>query len=68
MDRTQLLELVPHYVAMLLLVFVVLTSVRAVAGEVGFWVELAIVVVVVFGYRPIVLRLGLGPSIWEETS
>jgi hypothetical protein len=65
MDRDQLIELVPHYVAMLILVFVVLGIVQAVVGEIGFWFEFAIVVVVVFAYRPIVLRLGMGPSIWE---
>jgi hypothetical protein len=65
MDRSQLIELVPHYVAMLLLVFVVLAAVRAVAGDVGFWIELAIIAVVVFAYRPIVVQLGVGPSSWE---
>jgi hypothetical protein len=52
---------------MLLLVFLVLAGVRAVAGAIGFWIELAIVVVVVFAYRPIVIRLGVGPSSWVET-
>ena len=65
MDRSQLIELVPHYVAMLLLVFLVLAGVRALAGEVGFWIELAIIAVVVFAYRPVVMRLGVGPSGWE---
>jgi len=65
MEREQLIELVPHYLAMLLLVFVVLAVVQAVAGEIGFWVEFAIVVAVVFAYRPIVQRLGIAPSVWE---
>ncbi|MEF8883714.1 MAG: hypothetical protein V5A44_01125 [Haloarculaceae archaeon] len=65
MDREQLIELVPHYVAMLVLVFLVLRTVSAVAGETGFWIELAIIVVVVFAYRPLVLRLGVGPGAWE---
>jgi len=66
MDRNQLIELVPHYVAMLLLVFLVLAIVRASVGEVGFWIELVIIAVVVFAYRPIVVRLGFGPSSWVE--
>jgi hypothetical protein len=66
MDRRQLIELVPHYVAMLLLVFLVLAGVRALTGEVGFWIELAIVAVVVFAYRPVVMRLGVGPSGWAR--
>jgi hypothetical protein len=65
MDTDKLLELAPHYLAMLLLVFVVLAVVQAIVGEVGFWVELAIVIVVVFAYRPIVLRLGVGPRAWK---
>jgi hypothetical protein len=59
------MELVPHYVAMLILVFLVLEIVRAVVGEIGFWMELAIITAVIVAYRPIVLRLGLGPSGWE---
>lgn len=66
MDTDQLIELVPHYIAMLLLVFLVLAIVRMVAGEIGFWIELAIIAIVVFGYRPIVVHLGLGPGSWEE--
>lgn len=66
MDRDQLVEMVPHYIAMLLLVFLVLSAVRTAVGEPGFWIELAVVVVLVFLYRPVVVRLGLGPSTWEE--
>jgi hypothetical protein len=66
MDRNQLIELVPHYLAMLLLVFVVLAIVQSVAGEIGFWIEFAIVILVVFAYRPVVVRLGVAPSVWED--
>lgn len=65
MDREQLIELVPHYVAMLILVFLILTVVSVAVGEIGFWAELALIVVVVFAYRPIVVKLGIGPSAWE---
>ena len=66
MDTDRLVELAPHYIAMFVLVFLVLTAVRAVAGEIGFWIELAIIVGVVFAYRPVVTRLGIGPSDWES--
>ena len=59
------MELAPHYLAMFVLVFLVLAIVQAVVGAIGFWPELAIILVVVFAYRPIVVRLGLGPSSWE---
>jgi hypothetical protein len=65
MDTDRLIELAPHYAAMLLLVFLVLTAVRVVVGEVGFWAELAIILVVVVPYRPLVVRLGIAPSSWE---
>lgn len=65
MDTDRLIELAPHYAAMLLLVFLTLTIVRAAVGEIGFWIELAIVFVVVFAYRPLVIRLGVAPSGWE---
>ena len=65
MDKDQLLELVPHYLAMFLLVSLVLRIVGAVVGEIGFWPELAIILVVLVVYRPIVMRLGIGPSGWE---
>ncbi len=65
-DTDRLVELVPHYVAMLLLVFLVLEVVEILAGQQGFWIELAIIVVVVFSYRPVVLWLGVAPDSWEE--
>lgn len=64
MDTDRLLELAPHYAAMLFLIFLVLTVVRTVVGDVGFWVELVIVLVISFAYRPIVVQLGVAPSDW----
>jgi hypothetical protein len=65
-DKDTLVELVPHYVAMLALVFLALELVRILAGPVGFWVELLVIIAVVFAYRPVVLRLGVAPDRWEE--
>lgn len=65
MDFDRLRELVPHYVAMLLLVFLGLAVIRALVGDVGFWVELVVIFVIVFAYRPAVVRLGVAPSQWE---
>lgn len=36
MDNDRLLEVAPHYAAMLILVFLVLAVVRAIAGDLGF--------------------------------
>lgn len=66
MDRGQLLEIGAHYVAMLLSLFLLLAVVRALVGETGFWTELAIVLLIAVSYRPVVRRLGVAPSAWEE--
>ena len=65
MDTARLMELAPHYLAMLLLVFLTLAAVEALVGQINFWVEMGIIVVVVFAYRPVVIRLGVAPSGWE---
>jgi len=65
MDIDGLKELVPHYVAVMLLVVIVLTVVQTVVGEIGFWVELVLILLVVFAYRVIVMRLGVAPSGWQ---
>ncbi len=64
MNVDALKELAPHYIALMILVVLVLTVVQAAVGEIGFWAELAIVLVIVFAYRPIVVRLGVAPSGW----
>lgn len=64
-DTDTIVELVPHYLAMLVIVSLVLGVVRRVAGDVGFVVELVIVLVVVFAYPFVVRRLGVAPSVWE---
>ena len=64
MDTDRLLSLAPHYVAMLLLVFLVTAVIEMVAGDLGFWVELVIVIAVVIAYRPVVTWLGIGPDEW----
>ena len=64
-DTSDLSELVPHYLAMLVLTFLALGVVRVAVGDLNFWAEFAVIGVIVFSYRPIVMRLGIGPSRWE---
>ena len=66
MDTHRLLELTAHYVAMLLVWIVVLTSLRALVGALSVWIELAVIVVVVLAYRLIVQQLGIMPRAWED--
>ncbi len=66
-DRDDLVELAPHYVAMLALAFGVLIGIRLVLGSaVNFWVETAAVVLALLLYRPVVARLGLAPRMWQR--
>jgi hypothetical protein len=64
--RDQIVDVAPHYVATLVILLAVLLLVRTFVGDLGFWVELLIVAVVVFAYRIAVLQLGVAPRSWEE--
>ncbi len=66
MDTDRLVELAPHYAAMLVLVFLALAAVEAIAGDLDFWMELVVIVLVVFAYRPLVLWLDVAPSSWRD--
>ncbi len=66
MDTDRLKAVAPHYAAMVLLSIVALTAARLAVGELGFWIELVIVFVVVFAYRPAVALLGLEPAVWSR--
>lgn len=65
-NRSRLVELLPHYLALLILIFLVLAIVRATMGDLGFWIELAIVVAVGLGYPTVVRMLGVAPSAWDR--
>lgn len=68
MNRYRLLEVLPHYGAMLLLAFLALEAVTVLVGELNFWIEVAIMAVVIFSYRPAVQALGVGPRAWDDSS
>jgi len=67
-NRDEVIELVPHYVVMILLVVVVIGIIRATVDDLGPLVEFAIILVVVFSYRPIIARLDAvpTPALWER--
>lgn len=66
-DRDALLELVPHYIAMVVLVLVIMTVIRRVFELDNLIIEFALILVLVFSYRPLILRLDFVPTpeIWE---
>ncbi|MFO7926795.1 MAG: hypothetical protein ACQET5_07505 [Halobacteriota archaeon] len=65
-DTDRILDVLPHYIVLLLLVFLVLAVVREFVGDLGFAVELLIVLAVTFAYRPVVQRLGVAPDSWAN--
>lgn len=65
MDRDTLLELLPHYVALFVLIFAVLATIGALVDDVDFLIRLVAAAATAFVYRPLVVRLGVAPSIWE---
>lgn len=65
MSRLGRFELVPHYVAPLVLVLLVIGGLRYFVGNLGFLVELPIVLAIVLAYPTLVRWLGVEPSSWE---
>jgi hypothetical protein len=66
MDWSRFFELLPHYLANLVLVVLAITALRRFAGDLGFVVELVVVVAIVLVYPTIVRALGVAPSAWDE--
>ncbi|AEM58703.1 hypothetical protein HISP_15940 [Haloarcula hispanica N601] len=62
MDKDQLPELALYYIALLLLVFFILEVLQAAVGEISFWIEMVIILGIVFTYRYIAVWLGIAPS------
>lgn len=65
-DTDNLKEVIPHYVAMLIIIFISLNVIRITVGDLGFWMELVIVLIIATAYQPVVLRLGVAPTAWEK--
>lgn len=65
-NTDQIIEVIPHYVAMLVVMFIVLGIVQATYGATSFWIDVVIIVAVVFGYQIVVQRLGYAPSSWQK--
>lgn len=64
-DAATILELAPHYLAMLVVVSLALGVLRTAVGGVGIVIELVVILVIVFLYPFVVRRLGVAPSAWE---
>jgi hypothetical protein len=65
-DTERVLDVLPHYIVLLLSVFLVLAVVREFLGDLGFAIELLIVLAVTVAYPPLVRRLGVAPESWAK--
>jgi uncharacterized membrane protein YdjX (TVP38/TMEM64 family) len=65
MDREELRAVVPHYLAVMALVFVVVVVLDAVLA-IPFWVGVVLALLIGVAYRPLVLALGVAPEPWRE--
>lgn len=66
MDKQDFIGIIPHYIAMLVLVSVVFLVIASLFGEISFWIELLIIFVVVSLYRLTATRFGFAPNAWNR--
>ncbi|MFC7072576.1 hypothetical protein ACFQJ7_17410 [Halovenus rubra] len=67
-SKDEFLAYIPHYVAMVAIALLVMTALREVIGEQHVLVEFVLILVLIFGYRPVVTRLDFVPTpkLWDE--
>lgn len=67
-ERDEVLELLPYYAALVVIVLVGIGAFRMVAGNQRPLIEFSLIVILVLGYRPVVARLDVipTPAIWER--
>jgi len=59
-------QLAPHWAVMFLFMFLVLSVIEAVYGELSFWGSVILVVAIAFGYPSVVRYLGVAPEVWTS--
>lgn len=65
MDRDHLKAVAPHYLAMIAVLFGLLTVLEVAFGGISFWAGIAIAILVGLLYRPVITRLGYAPEPWR---
>ena len=58
-------QLLPHYVALAVILLVVLTGLRLAVPDLSFWIRLGIALLIGLVYPPLVRALGYAPEVWE---
>ncbi|MDR5673243.1 putative membrane protein [Halalkaliarchaeum sp. AArc-CO] len=64
-DSRMILELIPHYFAMLFLIVISVAALRMYLGDVSLPAEFGLALVIVVLYPFTVRHLGIEPGIWE---
>ncbi|MFC6905223.1 hypothetical protein [Halalkalicoccus tibetensis] len=64
MDRTEAKQVAPHYVAVMVLVFVVVAGIDLLV-DFPFWIGVVLALGIGALYRPLVLALGVAPEPWR---
>ncbi|KYH27026.1 hypothetical protein HAPAU_09150 [Halalkalicoccus paucihalophilus] len=63
---SRLVELLPHYLAMVAAMFAVLFAIQELYGDIGFWASFAVAILIAGGYPFAARRLGIAPGAWQR--
>lgn len=61
-DRSDVVMLIPHYLVLVVLVLMIMQAVRTAVGTQHLLVEFALILALVFSYRPLVVRIDAIPT------
>lgn len=63
---SRIVELLPHYLAMIAVMFAVLLAIQELYGDIGFWPSFAVAILIAGVYPFVTRRLGVAPEAWER--
>ncbi|MCH7662015.1 MAG: hypothetical protein IH933_16040 [Euryarchaeota archaeon] len=63
---SRIVELLPHYLAMIAVMFAVLLAIQEFYGDIGFWPSFGVAIAVAVAYPFVVRSLGVAPEAWKR--
>lgn len=63
---SRLVKLLPHYLAMIAVMFAILLAIQQFYGDIGFWGSFAIAILIAAVYPFVVRRLDYAPDAWKR--
>lgn len=63
---SRIVELLPHYLAMIAVMFAMLLAIRELYGDIGFWPSFAVAILIAAVYPLAIRRLGYAPEAWQR--